>query len=340
MASTTPQQSTTRDPTFRNYDPSSAAKYLKHRPRYADALIDLVISKHTSSGGQLDLVLDVGCGPGIATLSLAPHFQHAIGADPGQNMIETAKTVPSTTKSGEPITYEVCPAEALSTLSALKAFSGSTDGRECVDLITAATAAHWFDMPRFWGEAAKILKPGGSVIIWCSGGHRCDPNNTPNAEKLQEWFKVFEEEVLAPYEQPGNKLARELYINLGLPWECLDRIDGADQELKTLLKEFDETRFERIESDRDGRIASDGTAFSEYRKVDFATIKAMLGTASPITRWREAHKEKLEKGEVEDVMDMMIRKMKEILEEVPEGKGRDYIDGGSGMVILVVKKKK
>ncbi|KIX93388.1 uncharacterized protein Z520_10807 [Fonsecaea multimorphosa CBS 102226] len=340
MASATSPQSNTRDPTFRNYDASSAAKYLQARPRYSDALIDLIISKHTSSGGALDLVVDVGCGPGLATLSLAPRFQHAIGADPGQNMIETAKSVGITTKSGEPVKFEVCSSEELSTLAALKEFSGDgKGGLECVDLITAATAAHWFDMPRFWGEAAKILKPGGSVIIWCYGGHRAHPD-TPNVEKLQEWFKTFEEQVLAPYELPGNRLAREMYVNLGLPWECLDRLDDSgDQELKTLLKEFDEKEFERIESDRDGRL-SNGLAFTEFRRVDFAKLKPMMSTASPITRWREANKEKVERGEVEDVLDLLVRKTKEIIEEVPEGKGRDYVENGSRMVILVVKKRK
>ncbi|EXJ72609.1 uncharacterized protein A1O5_03755 [Cladophialophora psammophila CBS 110553] len=334
MASTT----NARDPTFRNYDSSSAAKYLQHRPKYSDKLIDLVISQHTSSGGELGLVIDVGCGPGVATRSLAPHFQHAIGADPGVSMIEAARTVPTSTKSGELITYEVRSAETLSSLSALKEFSGSgKDGLECVDLITAATAAHWFDMPRFWGEAAKILKPGGSVIIWCSGGYRVDPS-TPNAEKLQDWWRMFEEEVLSPYELPGNRLARELYVNLGMPWECLERIDGTDQELKDLLNEFDEKQFVRIQSDRDGRMSSEG-AVSEFLRVDFAKIKALLGTASPITRWREANKEKVEKGEVEDILEMVVRRTKEIIEEVPEGKGRDYIESGSGMVVLVVKRK-
>ena len=87
-------------------------------------------------------------------------------------MIEAAKTVESVTTSGEPIIYEVCAAESLSNLSALVRFP--KDGQGAVDLITAATAAHWFDMPRFWAEAAKILKPGGSVIIWCFGGYQCD----------------------------------------------------------------------------------------------------------------------------------------------------------------------
>jgi SAM-dependent methyltransferase len=329
---------TDRDPTFRNYDSASAQKYLQHRPGYEAKLIDLIISHHTSSGGELNLVLDVGCGPGIATRSLAPHFQHAIGADPGQSMIETAKTVPCSTKSGEPITYEVSAAEALSGLSALKKFS--TDGSGSVDLITAATAAHWFDMPRFWGEAAKILKPGGSVIFWCHGGYNVDPNSTPNGTKLQEWFKKFEQETIAPYELPGNKIARELYLNLGMPWECLDRLDGEDLGLKKLLDEFDEKEFVRLEFNKDGYVAPGETFFSGGIRVDFHRAKAMLGTASPITRWREANKEKVEKGELEDVIDHLIRRTKEIMEEVPEGKGRDWFDGGSALVVLVVKKRK
>ncbi|ETI28034.1 hypothetical protein G647_00483 [Cladophialophora carrionii CBS 160.54] len=338
MATTASSQAARQDPTFRNYDSASAQRYLQHRPGYADKVIDLVISHHTSSGGDLNVVVDVGCGPGIATRSLAPHFQHAIGADPGQSMIEAARTVPSSTKSGAPITYEVSSAESLSNLSALKQFS--TDGSSCVDLITAATAAHWFDMPHFWGEAAKILKPGGSVIIWCFAGYSIDPNTTPNGHKLREFFKKFEEETLAPYELPGNRISREMYIDLGMPWECIDRLDANDQSLKKLLEEFDEKDFVRLEFNKDGKVAPGEDFFTGTTRTDFARVKALMGTASPVTRWREANREKVERGELEDVMDNFVRRSKEIMEEVPEGKGRDWIDSGSALVVLVVKKRK
>ena len=255
-------------------------------------------------------------------------------------MIEAAETVPSSTRSGKAITYEVCSAESLSGLSALKEFS--KDGLGTVDLITAATAAHWFDMPRFWGEAAKILKPGGSVIIWCFGGYQCDPNTTPNAAKLQVFFKTFEEETLAPYELPGSRLCRELYLNLGMPWECIDHIEdgGSEQDLMRLLHEFDQKEFVRLELNRDGHVPSGESFFTGRTRADFQRIKATRGTSGPVTRWREANKTRLEKGEIEDVMDMMIRCTKEILAEVPEGKDRDHIEVGSAMVMLVVKKRK
>lgn len=38
-----------------------------------------------------------------------------------------------------------------------------TDGS--VDLVTAATAAHWFDQPRFLAEASRVLKSRGCIAL-------------------------------------------------------------------------------------------------------------------------------------------------------------------------------
>lgn len=34
-----------------------------------------------------------------------------------------------------------------------------------VDLLTAASAAHWFDIERFLKEAARVLKPHGCIAL-------------------------------------------------------------------------------------------------------------------------------------------------------------------------------
>lgn len=34
-----------------------------------------------------------------------------------------------------------------------------------VDLLTASSAAHWFDQPRFQAEANRVLKPQGCVAL-------------------------------------------------------------------------------------------------------------------------------------------------------------------------------
>jgi hypothetical protein len=31
--------------------------------------------------------------------------------------------------------------------------------------------AHWFDMSKFWAQAAQLLRPGGTVAIWVRGAH-------------------------------------------------------------------------------------------------------------------------------------------------------------------------
>ncbi|KPI39425.1 uncharacterized protein AB675_4960 [Cyphellophora attinorum] len=341
---TTPASHGREDPTFRNYSAAAAQTYLKNRRGYSENIINLVIDQHKSTGGYFDILLDVGCGPGQATRALAPHFEHVIGADPGQSMIETAKGVEGLTKSGESITYEVSGAENLSNLSALKEYS--SQGQECVDLITAATAAHWFDMPRFWAQCAKILKPGGSVIIWAGSGYTCNPNTTPNAARLHDFLTKFETEILQPYELPGNRLTREFYVDLGMPWEILAKDSDTstststplDEQTRTALQSFPESQYKRHEFNRDGYVSPGQHFFSGERRATFEQIKATLGTASPVTRWREAHREQVEKGEVEDIMDMLVRRMGEIMGEVDEGKGRDWIDSGGGLVVLVVKK--
>jgi hypothetical protein len=47
----------------------------------------------------------------------------------------------------------------------------------------------------------------------------------------------------------------------------------------------------------------------------------------------------LERGEVEDCAVYMIRRVKEAMAEVPEGEGRDWIEGGSPVGMIFLKKK-
>uniref|UniRef100_A0A8C3FCP2 Methyltransferase type 11 domain-containing protein n=1 Tax=Chrysemys picta bellii TaxID=8478 RepID=A0A8C3FCP2_CHRPI len=95
------------------------------------------------------LAVDVGCGSGQSTHVLAAHFEKVVGTDISEAQIEAAKQAASFPN----VTYHVCPAEELP----------FEDGS--VDLITAFTAAHWFDMPRFMKEVDRVLKPHGCVAL-------------------------------------------------------------------------------------------------------------------------------------------------------------------------------
>ncbi|SAM83130.1 related to TMT1-trans-aconitate methyltransferase [Ustilago bromivora] len=157
-----------------------AAAYLAFRPSYPKWVSDKLLTYHfgrhpscspspSSSSAGSSLALDLGCGPGISTLSLLAHFDRVIGLDPSSKMVDAAITpttanlprhlVPSASdgikgKLGT-VEYKQGYSEELSLLS-----------DESVDLVTSGQAAHWFDYPRFWKELTRIVKPGGSVCLY------------------------------------------------------------------------------------------------------------------------------------------------------------------------------
>ncbi|XP_037542250.1 putative methyltransferase DDB_G0268948 [Nematolebias whitei] len=103
----------------------------------------------TKKGQPHELAVDLGCGTGQFTRLLAPHFKEVVGMDVSENQVDEARTVP-----GDPnVTYRQGTAEDLP-------FEDGT-----VDLLTAASAAHWFDKSKFLPEANRVLKPGGCIAL-------------------------------------------------------------------------------------------------------------------------------------------------------------------------------
>ncbi|TWW80532.1 hypothetical protein D4764_01G0003470 [Takifugu flavidus] len=93
--------------------------------------------------------VDLGCGTGQTTRLLAPHFQEVVGIDVSETQLEQARAVLSCPN----ITYRKGTAEDLP----------FPDGS--VDLITASSAAHYFDESKFMAEANRVLKPGGCIAL-------------------------------------------------------------------------------------------------------------------------------------------------------------------------------
>jgi 2-polyprenyl-3-methyl-5-hydroxy-6-metoxy-1,4-benzoquinol methylase len=124
--------STTNDPTFRHYKPIQASSYAKHRGSYNDSLYSTILSYHTSTGGTMNTLLDVGCGHGNATRELAMSFQKAIGVDPGEEMINQAKIIGGKTAAGIPIEWAVGNAESVGEKQGIEVGS--------VDVLSAAMA--------------------------------------------------------------------------------------------------------------------------------------------------------------------------------------------------------
>lgn len=144
--------------TFRAYSNEDAAKYAQNRLGYSDALYQTLLSHHTSSGGKLDTVVDLGCGPGIATFRLAEYFKTVIGLDPSEGMVNMARLQLETSgpsKSGADVSFEVSAAEDI---------DSSLIPDSSVDVITAATCAHVGSISVFlmlsrrsWGQIPSAI---------------------------------------------------------------------------------------------------------------------------------------------------------------------------------------
>ncbi|KAI1410058.1 S-adenosyl-L-methionine-dependent methyltransferase [Hypoxylon sp. FL1857] len=303
--------------TFRTYTQAQGETYAADRPRYSQKLFTIIIDHHTSTGGQLGTIVDVGCGTGQATRDLAPYFANAVGLDPSEGMISAARS--SSEPATSPIRFEVSAAENLG--SGLE--SPIADGS--VDLITAATAAHWFDMANFWSSAARVLKPGGTVALWARTGMSVDPVMTPNGVAV----KAAVDEALSelePYMSLGNVLSRNLYVNLPLPWTS-----------GVAVEQFDQSNFFRREWKNGDSVEKENEDLGTGRTVTLDEVVRVLGTGSPVTRWREAHPDKA--GTEEDIIRKLRVRVESLLHEVGVKPGEEALRRGEAVVLLMVKKQ-
>lgn len=82
----------------------------------------------------------------------------------------------------------------------------------CVDLITVAQAAHWFDLPAFYAEVRRVLKPKGVIALW-GYGRLVLPDN------LDAPFEHFYSGILGPYWPSERKLIDDGYRSLDFPFD-------------------------------------------------------------------------------------------------------------------------
>jgi trans-aconitate 3-methyltransferase len=301
-----------KEKTFSSYNQDQGKNYAKLRRTYHPSVVEAVINQHTTTGGKLDTLLDIGCGPGTATFDVASHFPHAIGLDPSEGMIATARAVGGTTSTGEAVRFEISTAEDLGVNLSPPVANGS------IDLIIAANAAHWFDMAGFWRAAARVLKPGGSVAMWTSGNIAAHPD-LPNAAAIQAAIDEHQEKNLLPYFESGNFLTRNSYKTLPLPWT-----------LKEPITAFDKGSFFR----REWQINE--TFYVGPPEVDLDTFEKMVAVGSAETRWRQAHPDDV--GTERDIIKILRKKIEHLLHEAGVKPGEERLKGVIPGVLLVVKK--
>ncbi len=129
---------------FKDHFSGHSKQYSNARPTYPDNLFDYLM---TCVKGR-NLAWDCATGNGQAALKLAPYFKKIMATDASKTQLDEANACAN-------VEYKVATAEN----SGLDAQS--------VDLITVATAIHWFDFNAFYEEAKRVMKPNGLIAVWC-----------------------------------------------------------------------------------------------------------------------------------------------------------------------------
>ena len=173
---------------FKDHFSSASGGYAAYRPDYPAALFAWL----ASLCAERDTAWDCATGSGQAARGLAAHFGRVVATDASAEQIRHAEAHPA-------IDYRVAPAEA----SGLAARS--------VDLATVAQAAHWFDLPRFYAEAARVLKPGSVLALWGYG-------RMVLPDEMDAPFRRFYGQTVGPYWPPERALIDDAYRSLAFPF--------------------------------------------------------------------------------------------------------------------------
>ncbi len=175
-----------------NWFEQDGSNYARFRPQYPPALAEFL----AGTAPRRMRALDVGCGTGQLTMLLAGQFHKVTGTDTSEEQLSHAVR-------HQRITYLRAPAEQIP-------LAGGS-----VDLITAAQAAHWFQLESFYGEVRRIASPGAVLALISYGVLALGDL------RLNRRFSRFYHEEIGPFWPPERKLVEAGYAGIDFPFAPL-----------------------------------------------------------------------------------------------------------------------
>ncbi|WP_329625940.1 class I SAM-dependent methyltransferase (plasmid) [Streptomyces sp. NBC_01255] len=148
---------------------SAAEHYVRFRPWYPDELFALLTERFDLDGTQT--ALDLGCGPGMSALPLAPHVARLYAIDPEPGMLAAGA--------------RLAEKRGVTNIQWINSDSTQITALDLppIDLCVMAKSFHWFDRPRLLADLDHLITPGGGVVIASAG----PPGTTP----LPAWAAVI-----------------------------------------------------------------------------------------------------------------------------------------------------
>lgn len=174
---------------FEDHFSRHADLYAQSRPTYPSELFEWL----ASIAPARDAAWDAGAGNGQAATALAGHFARVFATDASTEQLARARPCAN-------VEYRAAPSERC----------GLPD--RAVDLAVAAQAVHWFDLDAYYGEARRVLRPGGVIAVWSYHLSRIDPAIDPLLAR-------FEGETLAAWWPARRRLVQEHLRTIPWPFE-------------------------------------------------------------------------------------------------------------------------
>lgn len=283
----------------------SHAAYASFRPTYPPALFNTILTYCSqtrlppSPPIPPGILLDLGCGHGLISRALAPHFTSVLALDPSAGMVSQAQCL-TPPEQYPNIKIRQGAAENL------RPFIPSPASIDCV---VAGQAAHWFDYSRTWPELARVVRSGGTLAFWGYKDHVIV--GRARIAGIFDRFIYSEEEPV-----PGME-------SMGRFWEKgRDILKNSLREIVPPEEEWTDVR--RIVWDPDRETGEIGRDVPEEvlwmrRTLRLGELESYIRTFSAFGNWKEAHpelKSKAERGEG-DVIDRLFD---EVVDAVPEWK--------------------
>jgi SAM-dependent methyltransferase len=135
------------DPTLRFS--SRVENYVSYRPSYPEGVLDIL--RRETALTPLSLVADIGSGTGLSSELFLRNGNTVIGVEPNVDMRRTAE-------------------QQLERYRSFRSVSGSAEATtllaHSIDHVIAGQSFHWFVPQRAREEFARILRPGGWVVLF------------------------------------------------------------------------------------------------------------------------------------------------------------------------------
>ena len=177
---------------FKDHFSEQSASYARYRPRYPKTLFSHI----AGLCDRHELAWDCATGNGQSALGVVDYFAQVVATDASEAQIAAA--VPH-----DRVTYSVAPAE----------HSGLDD--DSVDLLTVGQALHWFDLPRFFAETARVVRSHGVVTAWSY--RLCNVNQAVDAEVGHLYSDIVD-----AFWPPERDIVDRAYIDIEFPGPLLD----------------------------------------------------------------------------------------------------------------------